>query len=164
MTRRRIFIWGIVSGAISLISANAVAATLHFKADLKPTNEVPPVQGHATGIVTAAYDEGTHTLSWKGNYSGLTGPATAAHFHGPAGPGANAGVMLWISKNFGQCDRGGCKSVPNASTPALSSPFEGSSRLTDRDAAALRDGRFYVNIHTDAHPAGELRGQVLPAD
>jgi hypothetical protein len=142
-------------------ATGAHADVLHFKADLKSEEEVPPVQSRGSGTVTATYDTHTHTFAWKGSYAGLTGPVTAAHFHGPAAPGANAGVMLWISENFGQCHEGGCTSVPNASGPALASPFEGSSRLTDRDAGPLKDGRFYVNIHTDAHPAGELRGQVL---
>ncbi len=39
-----------------------------------------------TGTVTATYDTDSKKLTWKGSYNGLTGPATAAHFHGPAPP------------------------------------------------------------------------------
>ena len=82
-------------------------------------------------------------LTWKGSYSGLTGPATAAHFHGPAEPGKNAGVV-----------------VPVFQGPTAKSPFEGSTALTDAQAADLMAGRWYFNIHTDANKGGEIRGQV----
>src|SRR5689334_8457678 len=80
-------------------------------------------------------------LSWKLSYSGLSGPATAAHFHGPAEAGKNAGVAV---------------AIPNAT----SSPVEGSATLTDAQAADLMAGKYYVNIHTAANPGGEIRGQV----
>jgi hypothetical protein len=82
---------------------------------------------------------GSKKLSWKGSYSGLTGPATAAHFHSGE-PGKNGGVVVPIS--------------PNAS------PFEGSATLTDAQAAELLAGKWYVNVHTDANKGGEIRGQV----
>ncbi|MEO6781607.1 MAG: CHRD domain-containing protein, partial [Bradyrhizobium sp.] len=67
---------------------------------------------------------------------------TAAHFHGPAEPGKNAGVAV---------------AIPSAST----SPVEGSATLTDAQAADLEAGKYYVNIHTAANPGGEIRGQVM---
>jgi hypothetical protein len=112
---------------------------MNFKASLKGGEEVPPVQTSASGSVTATYDTASKKLTWKGNYSGLSGPATAAHFHGPSEPGKNAGVALPIA--------------PNAS------PFEGSATLTDAQAADLMAGKWYVNIHTAANKAGEIRGQ-----
>jgi hypothetical protein len=69
------------------------------------------------------------------------GPATAAHFHGPAEAGKNAGVAV---------------AIPNAT----SSPVEGSATLTDAQAADLVAGKYYINIHTAANPGGEIRGQV----
>jgi len=81
---------------------------------------------------------------WKGTVSGLSGNATAAHFHGPAEAGKNAGVM-----------------VP-ASGPAAGS-FEGTATLTDDETKALMAGQTYFNVHTAANPGGELRGQVVKA-
>jgi hypothetical protein len=79
-------------------------------------------------------------LSWRITYSGLSGPPTAAHFHGPAQPSTNAGVAV---------------PIPNVAT----SP-QGSATLTDAQAADLLAGRYYINIHTAANPGGEIRGQV----
>jgi hypothetical protein len=86
------------------------------------------------------YDAASKKLSWKLNYSGLSGPATAAHFHGPAEPGKNAGVAVPISNT--------------------ASGSEGSATLTDAQAADLTAGKYYINVHTAANPGGEIRGQV----
>ena len=130
---------------MTTIAAPVSAETVNFKADLKASNEVPPNNSAGTGSLTATYDTATKALSWKGTYSGLTGPATMAHFHGPGEPGANAGVAVWIST------RG---------TP-LPSPFEGTATLTDAQAADLMAGRWYVNVHTSANAGGEIRGHVV---
>jgi hypothetical protein len=112
-----------------------------MKATLDAKSEVPPNASAGTGTADIDYDAATKKLSWKLSYSGLTGPATAAHFHGPAEPGKNAGVAV---------------AIPNATT----SPTEGSATLTDAQAADLMAGKYYVNVHTAANPGGEIRGQV----
>jgi hypothetical protein len=145
--RRTLLLPGIAGLAVALLLSLAMptyAETAQFKADLTAASEVPPNQTTGTGTLTATYDSATKQLSWKGSFSGLSGPATAAHFHGPAEPGKNAGVVMWIST----------KGAPFAS------PFVGSATLTDAQASDLMDGRFYVNIHTAANPGGELRGQL----
>jgi len=122
-----------------VIASPLVAETVNLKASLSGKNEVPPNDSKGTGSVTASYDTASKKLSWKGNYSGLSGAATAAHFHS-AEEGKNGGVTIPIA--------------PNAS------PFEGSATLTDAQAADLMAGKWYANFHTAAHPAGEVRGQV----
>ena len=112
-----------------------------FKATLDGKSEVPPNASAGTGTADVDYDAATKKLTWKLTYSGLSGPATAAHFHGPADPGKNAGVKVPI-------------------TNAASSPVEGSAVLTDEQAADLKAGKYYINIHTAANPGGEIRGQV----
>ena len=112
-----------------------------MKATLDGKSEVPPTTSAGTGTADIDYDAATKKLSWKVTYSGLTGPATAAHFHGPAGPADKAGVAV---------------AIPNATTR----PVEGSAMLTDAQAADLTAGKYYVNIHTAANPGGEIRGQV----
>jgi CHRD domain len=125
--------------AMAMVSPS-MAATMNFKASLSGKNEVPPNSASASGTVTATYDTDSKKLTWKGSYSGLSGPATAAHLHGPAPSGKNAGVMIPI----------------NPHGPS----FEGSATLNDAQAKALMDGDLYVNIHTAANKAGEIRGQL----
>jgi CHRD domain len=127
--------------ALLAFASPSYAETVELKADLNGASEVPPNQSAGTGTVTATFDTATKQLSWKGNYSGLSGPATAAHFHGPAEAGKNGGVALPI-------------------TPSAS-PFTGAATLTDAQAADLLAGRWYVNVHTAGNPGGELRGQIM---
>jgi len=122
------------------LATPSMAAMINLKADMKASSEVPTNDSKGTGSLTATYDEATKKLTWKGTYKDLSGPATAAHFHGPAEAGKNAGVAIPIA--------------PNAS------PFEGSATLTDAQAADLMAGKMYVNVHTDANKGGEIRGQV----
>jgi hypothetical protein len=127
-------------GAVVLAFASpALAQNVNFKATLSGAEEVPPVQTQGKGELTATFDQASKRLTWKGNYSGLSGPATAAHFHA-AEKGKNGGVAVPISPS--------------------TSPMEGSATLNDQQAADLMAGRWYVNIHTEANKAGELRGQM----
>ena len=112
-----------------------------FTTQLRAANEVPPNTSQASGSVDALLNKDTNLLRWKVNFTGLSGPATAAHFHGPAMAGANAGVVL-------------------AWPGPITSPMEGSATLTQAQAADLIAGRWYANIHTAAHPGGEVRGQM----
>jgi CHRD domain len=130
----------VCAGALAL-AAPSMAATVTMKADLKAADEVPPNDSKGTGAVTATYDTATKMLSWKGSYKDLTGPATAAHFHGPSEPGKNAGVAVPIT--------------PNAS------PFEGTATLTEAQEADMMGGKWYVNIHTATNKGGEIRGQLM---
>lgn len=122
------------------VAVPSMAANVNLKADLKGSSEVPSVDTKGTGSVTATFDTASKKLSWKGNVAGLSGPATAAHFHaGEAGK--NGGVVVPIAG----ADKGS---------------FEGSATLTDEQAAELMAGKWYVNVHTAANKGGEVRGQV----
>ena len=132
-----------LTGVLTLTASLAVAETLVFKAALSGSQEVPATKSSGSGTLDAAYDSATKKLSWKGTYSGLSGTATAAHFHGPAEAGKNAGVA-----------------VP---APSPASPFEGTVTLTDAQGADLMAGKVYFNVHTAANPGGEIRGQLAKA-
>ena len=139
--------WAALAGlafSATLAAAPALAETMAFKAALSGAEEVPPATGKGVGAAVITYDGAAKKLSCKGTYSGLTGNATAAHFHGPAEKGKIAGVEVPV--------------------PVPASPFEGSATLTDSQAADLMAGKMYLNIHTAAHPDGEIRGQVSNAE
>jgi hypothetical protein len=128
--------------AVALLAASAAfAQEMKMKADLTGAQEVPPVTTQGKGSAEVNFDPASKKLSWTVTYSGLSGPPTAAHFHGPAEAGKNAGVAV---------------PIPNQAN----SPVTGSATLTDAQAADLQAGRYYVNIHTAANPGGEIRGQV----
>lgn len=140
---------GSAAGAVLASSAKPTyAAGTAYKTTLSGTTEVPPTTSAGKGTATVTYDASTKMVTWQGDFSGLSGPATAAHIHGPAEAGKNAGVIVPLSQ----------KDVP------FTSPFTGSATLPDDKAAALETalagGMAYVNVHTAANPGGELRGQL----
>lgn len=131
------------SAALVSLTSRARAAATTFKADLKASSEVPPntTTGTGSGTVTLDGDK----ITWNVTFSGLSGPATAAHIHGPAPAGKNAGVVVWLST----------KGKP------ASSPLTGSATLTAAQVADLTKGECYVNVHTAKNPGGEIRGQLM---
>jgi len=96
--RRSILSYGLGgAGAALLALTSAVeAATTTFKADLKGPTEVPPNTTSGSGTATVSLDPTTRQITWNVTFSGLTGPATVAHIHGPAPAGKNAGVLIWL--------------------------------------------------------------------
>ena len=138
----RIAALGPVAAALWLTAAVPLNATvIHFSAPLKGAEEVPPTDSKGTGNVEADFDTATNQFSYQVSYAGLTGPAVAAHFHGPAAAGANGPPIITIK--------------------ALASPIKGSDKLTAAQAKELRAGKWYFNIHTAAHGPGEIRGQLV---
>jgi hypothetical protein len=125
--------------------AAAQAAPLPFSVALTGAQQVPPVTTSGTGSAALTYDSSTRLLTWSVTYDGLSGPATMAHFHGPAPAGKNAGVVIWISP----------KGAP------VTSPIKGEATLTPAQAEQFTAGEWYINIHTKNDPDGEIRGQVI---
>ncbi len=105
--------------------------------------EVPPNVSPATGTGSVVLDAGAGTLSWNIQYSGLLAPIANSHFHGPAVPGVNAGVMIGVGP--------------------LASPMIGQANVTPTQVSQILNGLWYFNIHTSMFPGGEIRGQVVPA-
>ncbi|MBC8746863.1 hypothetical protein OKW43_003177 [Paraburkholderia sp. WC7.3g] len=134
-----VVLWVLASGA-------AFADAVALKADLEPSSEVPPRVSHGHGTLNATFDTSTQSLQWTVTYDGLSGPVTAAHFHGPAPVGQNAKIQVPIDKH------------------ALASPINGTTKLTEQQVTDLMAGQWYFNIHTAQNPMGEIRGQVLPAN
>jgi hypothetical protein len=116
--------------------------TASLTARLSGASEVPPTQSNAKGDLQATLDKNTRVMTWTLQVSGLSGPPTAAHFHGPAPAGENAGVAAPITITGQPTDNGVVT-------------------LTAAQMDDLMAGRWYVNVHTAANPNGEIRGQMM---
>src|ERR1700760_4828296 len=97
MVRTSVFAAVFTVGYLSVASA----AMVDYRATMTGKSEVPPTASNASGDVLARLDTSTKKLNYTITYMGLSGPATAAHFHGPADAGANAGVAVPIGSNPG---------------------------------------------------------------
>lgn len=109
-----------------------------YVADLQPAAGITST-GSADGIMTL--DTKTNELGYTINYKGLSSTATMAHIHGPADPGANAGVVVPLAAPTG-------------------TQVVGKVILTEAQVAELNAGRYYVNIHTETNKGGEIRGTL----
>jgi hypothetical protein len=124
----------------------ALAAPMSISVPLTGAEQVPPVQTSGKGTAELTYDPDTRIVTWRVTFSDLSGPATMAHFHGPAMAGKNGPVILWLT---------------NKGSPA-ESPIKGNATLTPDQAKEFSAGQWYINVHTSKNPTGEIRGQVTP--
>jgi hypothetical protein len=134
----------LIAAAVAAMPLGASAKTVRFTADLTASSVVPATDSQGKGTLTASLNTDTNVLTYRVTYSGLSGPVTAAHFHGPAAEGANAGPQVPIKA-------------------PLTSPIRGTATLTADQEKDLQNGMWYVNLHTAANKGGEIRGQVKPA-
>jgi hypothetical protein len=145
MSRREIVLTACLAG-IAPWAAPTLAAPVSFKVPLTGAQQVPPVQTAATGTADLTYDPATRVVTWNVSYSGLSGAATMAHFHGPAAEGKNGPPVIWLAEKGA----------------TVANPIKGQATLTPEQAQQFTAGEWYINVHTGANPNGEIRGQVLP--
>jgi hypothetical protein len=113
-----------------------------YTASLSGKGEVPKTDSKGKGKLDATFDTKTKVLTYTLTIDGLSGPATAAHIHGPATRTENAGVVA----PFGE--------------KSPTSPVSGSVTLTDDQVKMLESAKLYANVHSAANPGGEIRGQI----
>jgi len=151
-----------LSSQAALIKFELSPAGTDAAVGLSPLNEVPAATNStgSGGLVSGGITLDTDTLIMDvaigygsaAGFTDLTGPATAAHFHGPAGPGTNAGVVVSL--------------VPihfPAANAALGGVIVGKLAIPTNSLADLLAGLNYVNIHTTLYPGGEIRAQLIPS-
>lgn len=161
----RLFVASVVCLSLSAAQAVPISFTLEGNAGsgLLPGNENPAVSGGSGGILTAiTFETSTNILSidigWgSGNgFTDLTGPAGIAHIHGPTASSAPAGY----SENAGTMYD--LHTEPGWDPSASSGGFTGTITFTPgADVTALLNGQTYINIHTVANSAGEIRGHLV---
>jgi hypothetical protein len=140
MMFRRVFLAAVLSAAF--VSA-ASAATVSYTAKLSGHSEIPKNDSKGKGKLDATFDTESKVFTYTLTFDGLSGPAAAAHIHGPANRKQSAGVVAPLGdKN-------------------PTSPISGSVTLTDDQVKMLHSSKLYVNVHTAASPGGEIRGQII---
>ena len=90
----------------------------------------------------------TGDVTVNGTYIRPHGPATLAHIHGLATPPTAAPVILGL--------------ILTAGTPNTSGTLTGGGTLSAVDTLGMLNGMTYLNIHTDLHTDGEIRGNIGP--
>lgn len=141
---RQFLAWPLLCALVAV--APVVAAwgvTIQYSALLDGAQEVPAVATPGQGMAAVWLDTVTLNMTWDIEWWGLTGPATSAHFHGPGAVGVNAAVLYPIDHTV--------------------NPTTGLATISAAEAGDLAAELFYVNIHTAAHPGGEIRGQLRVA-
>jgi hypothetical protein len=136
---------------LGLSAGPAAATSFDLSAMLDGAQETPPVTTDGTGTLSGTYDDVSNLLTWSGSFSDLNDVTSDAHFHGPADVGEGpAGIQVPMT--------GGMNVFP---LDVLAGSFSGMATISDTQEAQLLAGLWYVNIHTDAHLGGEIRGQVF---
>lgn len=138
-------LWAALTCVLVLLASpsNAAIVSLEATIDGAQANAGAGTGSSGTGFATMTLDDVSNVFDWDISWSGLTGNESVMHFHGPASPNQNAGVQV----NFG--------GISGTTSPSI-----GSTTITGAQATDLLAGLWYINIHTDLFPAGEIRGQV----
>jgi len=123
---------------------NNNSSTYALSGNASGSQETPSNTTTGTATLTGSYNASTNSLQYNISWSGLTGAATAMHFHGPAMMGVSADVLVGL----------------DITTNGLSGNGTGTITVNDAFETALLAGQVYYNIHTALYPAGEIRGQV----
>lgn len=124
-----------------VMAGEAPAAKYFYGCVLSGGQEVPPNGSAALGGGQFLIDTDANTVSYRLTIVGLAGAETAAHIHGFAPPGVNAGVLT---------------NLP------VGNPKSGVWNYAEAQEVDILAGRTYANIHSGAFPGGEARGQIVP--
>ncbi len=122
--------------------AGAGTHTYHFA--LTGAQEVPPVSPAGSGTCTVVLDDVTNMVTVSATYTGMTSNVIAAHIHGAAPVGMNAGILVNLSHTGG-----------------TSGSVSGGGVLSAAQETNLLGGLHYVNVHTLMNGGGEIRGQIV---
>lgn len=146
---------GAVRGQLAEISGGPIT----YAAMLRPQNEVPPVTSNAFGSALVTIDPVAGTIAWEVNSNGIASP-TLSHIHrGPAGVAGP--VIINFATSAAQIPNGrtnGSNTIANQQTAAFTA-----ADLTALSSPSTANG-YYVNVHSQAFPGGEIRGQLVPAN
>jgi hypothetical protein len=130
--------------ATSLLWAGSATATVFNLSASMDSAQVVGGGGSTSagiGFATITLNDNNRKLKWNMTWSGLETPALSLHFHGNAPPGGTAGVQIIVTLTG---------SLPNT----------GQAILSANKVAKVLAGKWYINLHTNRYPSGEIRGQI----
>lgn len=134
-----LFVVSLSNGAVYEIKAKPSSL---YAATLTGTQETPPNNSTATGRATLLVSPDEKTARLSLTFNGLSSAQTDAHIHGPAAPAASAPPLFPLP---------------------LGQVSDFSISLTPAEVQDLKNGLFYINVHSADFPAGEIRGQFGPS-
>ena len=154
----------LIAVTITMVSATTFSNQIvlgqnqKFKAKLSGQDEVPPVQTTASGMVW--FKPMQDKVWFKVNVTDMQG-VTKAHIH-TGKVGANGPVVVTLYKSDTPQSINGKLSYGNITSNLLEGPMKG-KQISDL-VTAMSNGSTYVNVHTEKHPNGEIRGQIMLAN
>ena len=161
MTKPVIAIAASLLFASSLLTVgSAMARGNDAGATLSGAQEVPAVDTPASAKARVKFDKGYTQVEVEIKIEGLVGSFTRAHFH-CARPAQNGPIVLGLISP-GPLTFDGKKIKGTLTNADLTVVDCGSGPIANIVALAfaIRDGLIYLNVHTDAYPGGEIRGQL----
>ena len=125
----------------AIVALPAESAVYVYGCVLNPRQEFPPAGSAGFGGGQFVIDTDANTVAYRIAFTGLSSTQTAAHIHGFAAPGTNAGVQVALP---------------------LGNPAVGTWNYAEASEANILAGLAYANIHSVSFPGGEMRGQIVP--
>lgn len=154
---------GALTSALLLVGAVACSddetgpdLETNFAATLTGAAERPAVTTTATGTSTVTINDANSTITFNVSVTNLLSPIMA-HIH--VGSTSQDNPAFALSLLATAPPTGVFTGVLAAGTAAGSTVVGGETFATL--AAHIRSGNAYINVHTVAHPGGELRGQLV---
>jgi hypothetical protein len=163
---RRLIVALLVVGTLGVAATMAGASHGGFHATLSGSDEVPAISTTGAGSFAATLADTRlgPAIRYRLEYSGLEGMAMAAHIHFGQ-EDVNGGIVAFLCGGGGKpdCPQSGIVTGLVTADDVIGPAGQGiAAGEFDEAVAAMEAGLTYVNVHTDKHPGGEIRGQVVP--
>lgn len=142
-----------VLGLAFLVVPGATRAEYYFYVSMSGSGEVPPNDESGFGEALVILNDNLDTITVSSYFDGLTGPATASHIH--VGPADGTGPVVLPFVGFPNDVAGHYEADLTADDISPSGGYSFDDLVNN-----LFAGNTYMNIHTQAHPGGEIRGQI----
>ncbi len=151
----------VIATLIAVFAAMAVygagSKAPHYWTAMTGAKEVPPVETKATGQATFTVSPDARSIRYTVTVIGIMNP-TLAHIHAGA-PGKNGPVVVVLYPVSGFTPKGNVLASGVITSSSLVGPLKGKT-IADL-LKAVKSGNTYVNVHTKAHPDGEIRGWIV---